>query len=82
MIINEIPSTISRLAIAGTGDLASFGDEGWSKIIDRLPALFELDVGDNHEITAAFITKLQNSSPNLKKLTVARCFKIEPIAYW
>ncbi|KAE9548010.1 hypothetical protein FO519_008780 [Halicephalobus sp. NKZ332] len=81
VIINEIPSTITRLAIAGTGDLSCFGDEGWSKIIDRLPSIFELDVGDNHEITAVFITKLHNSAPNLKKLTVARCFKIEPIAY-
>uniref|UniRef100_A0AC34QRL4 F-box domain-containing protein n=1 Tax=Panagrolaimus sp. JU765 TaxID=591449 RepID=A0AC34QRL4_9BILA len=78
VLLNELPSTIKCLAIAG---FREYDDKAMSSIIERLPELQELDVSDNHQITAAFITKLKVSAPNLLKLTIPRCFRIEPVAF-
>jgi|UniRef100_A0AC35ERD3 hypothetical protein len=80
VIINEIPTTIEKFAIAGMVDRPAYNDTNMLKLLSRLPSLTELDIGDNCAVTSVFILEL-GKRKNFQKLTACRCYGIEPLSY-
>lgn len=62
------------------GERRAFNDDGLISIIQRLPHLVEMDIGDNMLATSEFIMELTKCD-DLRELTAARCYNIEPLSY-
>ncbi|KAL3123399.1 hypothetical protein niasHT_004571 [Heterodera trifolii] len=80
-ICRLIPSGVRRLNLSGFRQLSSLNDRSVAQLCEVCPHLVELDLSDNALLTENCLDSICNRLKYLRRLTLSRCYGIEPMAF-